>query len=347
MVRRILGLVVLFGLCLAQAGCYLLQAAAGQWSVSAHTRPIPEVLGDPRVPVDVRAALVKVRAMRRFAVTDLRLPDNASYTAYADLGRRYVVWNVFATPEFSVQPVTWCFPVAGCVAYRGYFHEASARRFALDLKAQGHDVLVGGVAAYSTLGHFADPVLNTVIRWDDAELAGLVFHELAHQVAYARDDSAFNEAFATAVEREGVRRWKSAAGLVTDPADAERLGAARRALASFATRARNRLAGVYARPRPAAEQRQAKRDAFAALRDEYAAGVVAGNLPAGYERVFDNNASLLAIATYEDCVPGFERLLAAVDRDLTAFYARVRALAVAPRAARRAALGDSTSGSCR
>ena len=328
-------------------GCYLLQAAHGQWSLARRQQPIERVVADSKTPDRVRVTLIEVQRIRRYAADALGLPDNASYTTYADIGRRYVVWNVFATPEFSVDPLTWCFPVAGCVAYRGYFSEAAARDYALGLEARGRDVLVGGVPAYSTLGHFADPVLSTMIDWDKAEVAALIFHELAHQVAYAKDDSAFNEAFATAVEREGVRRWSVAAGRSLDPAAAERRAARRLALAGFAASARSRLRQLYAGPLAPAQKRAAKRELYEQLRADYAAGRDRGDLPPGYEGILSGNAGLLAIATYEECVPGFERVLAEQDGDLPRFYARVRGLARATHNERRAALGFAASGSCR
>jgi predicted aminopeptidase len=329
------------------SGCYLLQAAHGQWSIARHRQPIDRVLASSGTPDRVRGALLEVKRIRRYASDWLALPDNASYTSYADIGRRYVVWNVFATPEFSVEPLTWCFPVAGCVAYRGYFSEAGARDYALGLEARGRDVLVGGVPAYSTLGHFADPVLSTMIDWDRAELAALVFHELAHQVAYAKDDSAFNEAFATAVEREGVRRWSAAEGVDVDPIALERRGAQRLAFARFATAARNRLRELYATSLPPPQMRVAKREFYERLRADYAAARDRGELPAGYDRILSGNAGLLAVATYEECVPGFARLLDEEGGDLPRFYARVAALARLSRGARRTALGFEASGSCR
>ena len=204
--RAARGALALLALCVS-AGCYLTQAAVGQLEINQKRRPIAAVLADPKVSAELKAQLNLIVRLRDFASRSLALPDNQSYRTYADLKRSYVVWNVFATPEFSVAPLKWCFPVAGCVAYRGYFHEAAARNFALELEARGNDVLIGGVPAYSTLGHFADPVLNTMTGWNEAELASLLFHELAHQVVYAKNDSGFNEAFATTVEREGVRRW--------------------------------------------------------------------------------------------------------------------------------------------
>src|SRR5215469_11326482 len=198
------------------AGCgtpYLMQAASGEWHVLHERVPIDTVLADPHTPPAERTRLEQVRAAREFASRELGLPDNDSYRSYADIGRPYVVWNVVAAPEFSVAPKRWCFPVAGCVAYRGYFHEQSARDFALGLEERGYDVAIDGVPAYSTLGKFADPVLSSMLRYGDDDLAATIFHELAHQLLYVRDDSEFNEAFATTVEDAGLERWLAHQGV--------------------------------------------------------------------------------------------------------------------------------------
>ncbi len=208
-VARIAALAVLLPL----AGCseveFYWQGLAGQADLLARARPIPEVTRDTPDPA-LKAKLARIQDMRAFASRELSLPDNPSYTRYADVGRAYVVWNVFAAPELSLSPRQWCFPVAGCVAYRGYFSEADARAEAARLAAEGFDVHVGGVPAYSTLGYFDDPILSTFIRYRDAEVARLVFHELAHQVVYVKDDSSFNESFAVAVEEAGLARWQAA-----------------------------------------------------------------------------------------------------------------------------------------
>ncbi len=186
-----------------QTGCYLLESARGQLSLMSRREPIARVIERPATPPALRAQLEEVTAIRDFASRELGLPDNGSYRSYADVGRPYVVWNVVAAPEFSVDARQWCFPIVGCVAYRGYFIERRARSFAAALRRQGFDVSVGGVAAYSTLGHFDDPILNTMVGWDDVELAAIVFHELTHQLLYVSGDASFNEALATTVEEEG------------------------------------------------------------------------------------------------------------------------------------------------
>ena len=199
---------VFMALCLALLpGCYYLQAAKGQWELTRKRAPIDEVLASDSTPAELAERLQLVQEARQFAVDELGLPDNDTYRSYADIEREFVVWNVFAAPEFSMRAKTWCFPIVGCVSYRGYFDLADAEREAQRLSRKGYDVAVGGVAAYSTLGKLKDPVLSSMMKWDDVELVGVLFHELAHQVLYVKGDSAFNESFATAVEEFGVLRW--------------------------------------------------------------------------------------------------------------------------------------------
>lgn len=344
--RGAFALVALAGL----SSCYLWQAARGQHDLVARRRPIAAVLADPATPGAVRDPLALVVRLRDYASASLALPDNQSYRGYVDLGRRYVVWNVFAAPEFSVEPLTWCFPVAGCVPYRGYFHEPDARDYGLGLETRGNDVLVAGVPAYSTLGHFADPVLRSMLGWSEADLAGLLFHELAHQVAYAKGDSTFNEGFATVVEREGVRRW-FADGHAPAAFDAYRARERERAeVAALLAAARTRLSARYASMPPGPALREAKRAEFDRLRADYAGLRGAGRVGPGYDWLFGpslGNASLLAVATYEDCVPALEAMLHEEGDDLAAFYRRLRELARASGAERRRTLGGYASGTCR
>ncbi len=188
-------------ICAPLSACYYMQAASGQWEVMRKRVPIEEVIAAPETNPELSDKLSLLVEAREFSVNVLHLPDNKSYRSYADLKRDYVVWNVLAAAEFSLQAKLWCFPVVGCVSYRGYFSEQKALKKSQQLAADGFDVAVGGVAAYSTLGKFSDPILNTMMHWDDVELLALLFHELAHQVLYVRGDTAFNESFATAVEK--------------------------------------------------------------------------------------------------------------------------------------------------
>ena len=333
-----LRLLVLLAVLGPLGGCYVLESARGQLDLNARRVPITRLLAAPDTPPALREQLELATRLRDFATRVLALPDNDSYRSYADVGRPFVVWNVFAAPEFGVEPRRWCFPVAGCVAYRGYFSERRAHDYALGLEARGYDVAVNGVPAYSTLGHFADPVLNTMLRWDETELAALVFHELAHQLLYVKGDTEFNEAFASVVEREGVRRWLEAAGRPRALDEYLAREARYREVAALLAASRERLRALYARRLPPAEKRAAKAEEFARLRAEHASRRAA--LGAGYDWLFGaglNNAQLLAIATYQDCVPSLEARLAALGGDLPRFYAAVRALARLKRAPRHAA----------
>jgi predicted aminopeptidase len=328
-------------LALLLPGCYVLQAAHGEAQVLEKRRPIAKVIADPKTPPRLRATLVEVRAARDFASRVLHLPDNKSYRTYANVGRPYVVWNVVAAPEFSVVPMHWCFPIVGCVAYRGYFSERKARAFATQLRSRGLDVTLGGVPAYSTLGRFADPVLNTMLPYGSIELAGIIFHELAHQLLYVPGDSSFNEAFAVTVEREGIKRWLLLQGRVADLGRYEAADARDLAYVQLFRSYRARLERLYASGLPPASMRERKHAIFAALAADMArlAAGSKGSVP--YQDWLSeglNNADLASVATYYDCVPGFERLLRDDGGDLRRFYADARTLAHEPKAARDAAV---------
>lgn len=340
----------------ALAGCsdvgFYLQGMFGQADLLARAQPIPEVIattGD----VALKMRLERVQAIRAFASRELALPDNRSYTSYADLGRPFVVWNVFAAPELSLAPRQWCFPVAGCVAYRGYFAEADAKGEVARLAAAGDDVHVSGVPAYSTLGYFDDPVLSTFVRFREVELARLVFHELAHQVAYVRDDTSFNESFATAVEEEGLARWLAvqrrqrglaeAAELDADAARGQRVRGAFRRLTE---ETRARLAALYAGAASDDEKRAGKAAAFAEMRAAYDRERAAADGVPAFDRWFAagaNNAGIAAAGLYADRVPQFRALLAAEGGDLPRFYARVQELTALPRGEREPALARAAA----
>jgi predicted aminopeptidase len=314
-------------------GCYVLQAARGEMQVLDERRPIEQVITDPKTPPPVRTTLTEVSEARTFASQALGLPDNKSFRTYSDLHRDYVVWNVVATPEFSVQPVHWCFPIVGCVAYRGYFSERDARKLAAELKAHGDDVLVGGVPAYSTLGRFADPVLNTMLGYGDVELAAIVFHELAHQLVYVPGDSSFNEAFATTVEDEGVMRWLLLKGRLDELARYRAASARQLEYIALFRRRRTELERLYASDLPADEKRRRKSELFAALTADVHALEHREGVRSPYAFWLEqglNNAHLASVATYYDCVPGFRRLLQNANGDLPRFYDLVRELARRP-----------------
>ncbi len=335
------------------SGCgtpYLMQAASGEWHVLHERTPIDTAIADPHTPAAVREHLEHVRAAREFASRDLGLPDNDSYRSYADIERPFVVWNVVAAPEFSVVPKRWCFPVAGCVAYRGYFHEQSARDFALGLEAQGLEVAIDGVPAYSTLGKFADPVLSSMLRYGDDDLAATIFHELAHQLLYVRDDSEFNEAFATTVEDVGLERWLAHQGAAARMQAFREAQQHEQALVSLLASTRARLKQLYASELPRNAMVVKKAEVFTQLSTaihalEQGSGVT---VPLYEEWIAQglNNARLASLATYFECVPGFMRLLHEQDDDLPRFYAAARRLAEQPRAERHARLctPESTAG---
>ena len=332
-------------LSLLLSSCYYLQAAGGQLEVLRKRESIDRLLDDPDTPAALAARLSLVRAAREFSITELGLPDNGSYRSFAALDRDYVVWNVVAAPEFSIEARTWCFPVAGCVAYRGYFSERRARAKATQLKAAGQDVFVGGVTAYSTLGIFDDPLLSTMLGRDDTALVALLFHELAHQRLYLPGDTAFSESFASAVEELGVERWLSArAG-----GDQWRRYRARKALAgeltALALAARDDLAALYAGPLTPAEKRRAKAARLKALAAALTGRALAHGVDAREARFAQplNNARLALWSAYERHVPALRRLFRNCGEDFQCFYASAAQLAqldAAERQRRLAALAS-------
>lgn len=316
------------------AGCssmqYYAQAMSGHLDVMQRARSIDEVLAAEDTPSALRAKLEQVRTIRAFAVRELALPDNGSYRSYADVKRPYVVWNVFAAPEFSLKAHKSCFPLVGCVSYRGYYDLAEAERQAARLKGEGFDVFVGGVPAYSTLGWFDDPVLNTFVSYPQAELARLMFHELAHQVVFAKGDTQFNESFAVAVEREGLRRWLARSGTEADRTAYAAQRARRDAFIALVQRYRDRLDDWYGAPVGKAEMRAGKQHILAEMAADYALLKQSWGGYAGYDRWFAsgvNNAQFASFVAYNQHVPAFEALLERAGGDMPKFYASVRALA--------------------
>jgi predicted aminopeptidase len=321
-------LLILFSVA-ALAGCetvaYYGQAVGGQLALSAKARPVAQVLADAGTPEALKARLKAAIEIREFAARELGLPQDGAYRDYVELGRPYAIWNVVAAPEFALEPVLSCFPIAGCVAYRGYYDRAAAERHAAARRADGYDVVVYGVPAYSTLGWLDDPLLSTFIDYPDAELARLLFHELAHHVVYVKDDSTFNESFAVAVEREGLRRWRAVHGR---PGPSSR---GREAFVAQVQATRKALQALYRLRVSPEEMRRRKHEALAPLAPRLAR-------LRGFESVKPNNAVLALFATYTQKVPAFERLLAEAGGDLARFYARVREVARLPRAERDALL---------
>jgi predicted aminopeptidase len=329
------------------AGCstigYYAQSVGGHLDMVRRARPVTEVIDDPATPAALRERLLLARRMRDFAVRELQLPDNRSYRGYADLERSAAVWNVVAAPELSLELKRWCFMVVGCIGYRGYFDKEAAEQEGAAQRAAGLDVNVYGVAAYSTLGRTdwlgGDPLLNTFIRWPELELARLIFHELAHQVAYAAGDTTFNESFATAVERLGGERWRRERGLsASDDAALERR---RREFKGLSERTRSELDALYRSSVPDDQKRAGKAGILAAMRVELQRlKVESWNGYSGYDAWGQraNNATFGVQAAYDELVPHFERLFEQQGRDFARFHAEARRLAALPKDERRATL---------
>lgn len=327
--------IVLFAwLILALGACttmeYYLQAIQGHLSLISRAQPISDYLAaDAESPLAIK--LQQVHKIRAFASRELGLPDNASYSHYADIGRPYVVWNVYAAPELSTELFRWCFLVVGCVEYRGYFNKEDAQQFAEGLRAQGYDVFVGGARAYSTLGWFADPVLNTFVNAPEAEIARLIFHELAHQLLYIPGDAEFNESFATVVELAGVERWLEKYGSREMHqrflASRER----RREFVELILRFREQLDSVYQSNLSPEERRATKRDKLQELWRNYEALKQNWQGWSGLDHWLGtgtlNNAHLGSIVTYSKWVPALTVLLSQQNGKLTNFYAAADTLA--------------------
>ena len=331
-------------LCACTTIDYYAQAVSGQLALLHRARPIAERLEEPGLPQGLKRRLERVLVIRDFASRELGLPDNGSYRAYADLDRPFLVWNVFDAPEFSLQPEQSCFPVAGCVTYRGWFAQADAERHASTLRERGFDVYVGGVPAYSTLGWFNDPVLNTFVNYPETELARLLFHELAHQQFYLGGDTRFNESFAVAVEHEGVQRWLRREGTPGQLQQYESFQSRRREFIALVLAYHTRLEALYRQNIAVADMRRRKAETLVAMRADYEAlkASPAWGGFAGYDRFFTqnpNNAQLASVAVYSELVPGFQALLQGQGGDLPKFYKVVRDLAGLPKTERDARLG--------
>jgi len=342
--------------CLALAGCasaagsmdYYWQSLRGHVQLMQAAEPIDRWLARPDIALALRERLQLAQRARTFAVAELGLPDNDSYRRYADLQRPAAVWNVVAAPPFALQLHRWCFPVTGCIGYRGYFNEADAQAEGARLAAQGLEVEVYGVPAYSTLGYMnwagGDPLLNTFIQWPEGELARLIFHEISHQVAYAADDTEFNESFATAVERIGGARWLAAHASAQAREEYARFDGRRQDFRALTMAWRDKLDALYRSNASDADKRERKAALMAQLRAEYESMKAQrwGGF-SGYDGWFAraNNASFGVLAAYNALVPDFERLFERSGRDFERFYAEVRRLADMPKAQRRASLAST------
>jgi predicted aminopeptidase len=338
---------------LTLGGCsslnYYDQLVSGQLQLLRVREPIADVITDSSRDPRLRQQLTRAQEARAFASRQLNLPDNQSYRLYADIGRPYVVWNVFATDEFSLEPITHCFPIAGCVAYRGYYNVGGARGAAALQRQAGKDVFIGGVEAYSTLGWFNDPILSSMLGWGDERLATLIFHELAHQRFYVKDDTEFNESYASFVEQEGTRQWRAARGL---PPQVLAQSKQRDEFTRLVLASRERLQQLYRQPLSVELMRQLKAAEFDKLRSDYR--VLRDQQWAGDKR-YDgwvnsplNNAKLLPFGLYDQWVPAFEVLFKKVNGDWPAFYTEVERLGALPMAERRGQLQAlvGTNGAC-
>lgn len=329
----------------AGAGCstmsYYVQSVRGQMEVLRERRDIDTLIADPATPETLRGRLELVSRIRGFAAERLALPDNGSYHSYTDLHRPYVVWNVFATPKYSLKPLRWCFPFAGCLSYRGYFSRDDAAAFAQQLRARDYDVFLGPVPAYSTLGWFDDPVLNTIIHWPEPELAGVLFHELAHQRLYVRGDSGFNESFASTVEQEGVRRWMLAHAKRDDYQSYLRRRRHEAQFIALVFATRERLQQLYDGDLPAPALQRGKSEIFAWMRAQYAELRSSWHGDGRFDRWMAkelNNAQIASVATYHRFVPAFRKLLEYNHDDLSAFYDAAARIGALPKAERHAYL---------
>ena len=310
------------------------QAINGQLSIISKRENIQTLVNDPEIDAQLKQSLESIISIRKFANNSLALPVEKNYSSYVDLQRPFVLWNVFAAPEFSVTPKDWCYPIAGCVSYRGYFSEDAARKYATSLADEGFDVYVGGIAAYSTLGWFADPVLNTIINREEHRLAALLFHELAHQLVYVPGDTQFNESFATTIELEGLKRWlaenNNSAMMPTLVEQAAREQQYRQEFVSLVQSSIPVLEELYSGALPLVAKRQQKAKVIQKLRDDYQDLKQQWSGYAAYDGWFAgeiNNARLNTVATYFNHVPAFEALLAQSNYQLPEFYNRVQALA--------------------
>lgn len=337
----------------AVTGCstvgFYRQAVSGQLAIMRSREPIQQLLEDGQLSPALHAKLQLVQEIRKFASEELDLPIQDQFTSYVDLGRPYAVWNVFATPEFSTQPMEWCFPIAGCVSYRGYFGEQDAEGYAQQLRSAGLDVYVGGVVAYSSLGWFSDPVLSSFITRADWQLASLVFHELAHQLAYVPGDTDFNESFATAVEMEGLSRWLTYKYPLPEQGtlrtEVETFRARQAQFVLLIRQTTQDLEELYAAGGDPMELRSLKRQRLDELREDYVRLRAQWAGYGGYDQWFEgplNNAQLATVTLYNRYLPFFQRLLGKQSENLGAFYTEVKKISKMPKQSREAVLSDIT-----
>jgi predicted aminopeptidase len=320
---------------------YYGQLISGQFAILNKRQPIHQLLAQPDTPEKLKQRLKLVLEIRTFAKDKLFLPAKDQYLSFVDLERPFAVYNIFATPEFSFSAKTWCYPIIGCAVYRGYFSKKDAFDYAAQLKAKGYDVYIGGVVAYSTLGWFGDPVLSTFINLSDNKLAALIFHELSHHLLYVPDDTTFNESFAVAVEQESMRRWLKAIDRREVYSDYMKAYRRQQQFVELVLKYRKKLELLYARDLPVLKKRQDKAAEFENLKSDYLLLKKQWGGYSGYDGWFDrkmNNAQLLTVATYNDLVPAFLKLLKSCNDDLNAFYKKCQDLSKKPKKERRAYL---------
>ena len=309
---------------------YMGQAISGHLDLLNKRQPVEDLIDDPQTSDELRRQLVLTTQLLEFADEELHLPVGDQYRSYVSLERPYVVWNVFAAPELSLEPKTWCYPVAGCTVYRGFFSADNARKFAQRLMDRGYDVIVGGVAAYSTLGWFSDPLLSTFIDRSESGLASLIFHELAHQLIYIPDDSPFNESFATAVSLEGLRRWHISRNNLDQYQRYKKSYQDRQEILSLIAGYRNRLRNLYQSSLSDSIKRRHKAGLLGEMRHEFESLSRQKASLSVFSHWFEdplNNARLISISTYNDHVPAFKQLLQDSQYDLKLFYQNCRRLA--------------------
>jgi predicted aminopeptidase len=349
----------------AVPGCqtigYYSQAAKGEYQILAHQKSIDKLIADPQTPEKLRSQLQLVQQLRAFAKNQLKLPVDDHYRKYVDLHRPYVVWNVQAAPQFSLQPRTWWYPLVGSLEYRGYFSERGATNYAARIAKKGDDVYVDGVEAYSTLGYFKDPLLNTFIDHSEPELAEIIFHELGHQRVFARGDTDFNEAYATTVGQEGARRWLRASGKTNLIEKYEIALHCNDQFVHLIMSTREKLEKLYGDtldkdgkvkaaktpPLPPTQLREEKQRIFAELRSNYEKLKQSWGGYSGYDDWFAkelNNAQLNTIANYYDFLPAFERLLELNGGDMEKFYVEVERLSKMSKDERHQWLRDLAQG---
>ncbi|HEY8570720.1 aminopeptidase [Microbulbifer sp.] len=315
------------------------QAATGQLKILAGRKPIDRLLTDEQTDAKLRRQLQWVRAIRSYAGAELYLPVGSAYSEFTQLEGEYALWNLVAAPEFSLSPKRWCYPIAGCASYRGYFDKGDAEVRAADLRAKGYDVYLGPVPAYSTLGWFDDPVLSSFVDWQPDRLAGLLFHELAHRRVYISGDTQFNESFATAVSRIALPEWRRRQGI---PAPKLESVAQAQRVNGLMVSARKQLQGIYASDLGDDEKREQKARTLRQLRHCYREASKGWEQDEQFTRLVEktNNATLALVSEYQSQVPAFMQLYRDSGSDWEAFYTAVERLGGEPKDSRKARLKE-------